>query len=141
MNYYELLEVNLNSSPEVIRASYKALSKKYHPDNYGDDGSMMKMLNEAYDVLSDLEKRKKYDMQMGIYEQTDNREKKADVNILGDTIGEKILSIILGVGYLIFQVVYIAWGIAVLLLIIGFFTGHSQALFGKLFDWILSFIN
>ena len=65
MDYYEILEVNEDASEEVIKAAYKALVKKYHPDNY--TGNMtkyeekLKSINEAYAVLSDAERRNKYD--------------------------------------------------------------------------------
>lgn len=63
--YYEILEVDKNASQEVIEKAYKTLAKKYHPDLQ--QGSMkqqyaekMKIINEAYDVLSDREKREQY---------------------------------------------------------------------------------
>lgn len=142
MNYYDFLEVNPNASLEVIRASYRTLSKKYHPDNYGDDGTMMKRLNEAFDVLSDADKRKKYDMQVDVSRAGKNNDIKSEQFIPGDTILDKIVTVLIGTVYFVFQgvlwVVQVAWGIIVLLLIIGFFTGHSQELFGKFFDWISS---
>lgn len=65
-DYYEILEVKNDTSDEVIKAAYKALIKKYHPDN-GDrndpSGEKMRLVNEAYDILSDPERRKKYDEQ------------------------------------------------------------------------------
>ena len=62
MNYYEVLQINKDASEEVIKAAYKALIKKYHPDNAsGADVEKVKLLNEAYDVLSDEKSRKEYD--------------------------------------------------------------------------------
>ena len=65
MTLYEVLQVTENASPEVIQMAYKALVKKYHPDvNRGfaeEANKMMKAINEAYDILSDAEKRKQYD--------------------------------------------------------------------------------
>lgn len=64
-NYYEILEVNENASIEVIDKAYRVLAKKYHPDVYQGDKkeaeAKMKQLNEAYDVLSDENKRSNYD--------------------------------------------------------------------------------
>lgn len=64
-NYYEILEVNENASIEVIEKAYKVLAKKYHPDIYEGDKkeaeTLMKKLNEAYDILSNDSKRKNYD--------------------------------------------------------------------------------
>lgn len=63
MTYYEILQVSDNATVEVIHMAYKALAKKYHPDVCKDENAeeMLKMINEAYDVLSDDEKRKRYD--------------------------------------------------------------------------------
>ena len=65
LNYYEILEVNENASIEVIDKAYRVLAKKYHPDVYEGDKkqaeAMMQKLNEAYDVLSDVNKRSNYD--------------------------------------------------------------------------------
>jgi len=63
-NYYEILEVDKKSSPEEIKKSYRKLALKYHPDkNNGDSKSeeRFKEISEAYDVLSDENKRREYD--------------------------------------------------------------------------------
>lgn len=65
-NYYEILEVNKNASPEVIEKAYKALTKKYHPDVQPADKKYfselkMKEITEAYEVLSNKEKKENYD--------------------------------------------------------------------------------
>ena len=66
-DYYDILEINETASTEVIKAAYRALVKKYHPDNYEleneDITERMAELNEAYAVLSDEKKRKDYDIQ------------------------------------------------------------------------------
>lgn len=64
-NYYEILEVDKNASQEVIEKAYKALAKKYHPDlqqgiQKQQYAEKMKIINEAYDVLSDNYKRDQY---------------------------------------------------------------------------------
>lgn len=62
--YYELLQVNRNASDIVIRASYKALLQKYHPDKFEDRARgerISQMLNKAYAVLSDPIQRAEYD--------------------------------------------------------------------------------
>ena len=66
---YEILEVSENASNEIIEKAYKTLVKKYHPDlQQGTDKmkaeEMMKKLNEAYEVLSDEEKRSRYDLEL-----------------------------------------------------------------------------
>jgi curved DNA-binding protein CbpA len=65
-DYYEILEVHPKASPEVIDRAYQALLKKWHPDrNIGDPKAeqMSKLLNEAYEVLRNPQKRKEYDEQ------------------------------------------------------------------------------
>ena len=68
-NYYEILEVNKNASPEIIEKAYKTLVKKYHPDLQEDNlkniyEEKIKKINKAYDVLSNSEKRKNYDLNL-----------------------------------------------------------------------------
>src|SRR6266446_1353159 len=63
-DYYELLGVPRKASAKDIRASFRKLARKYHPDlNPGDKSSeeKFKQLQEAYDVLSDSKKRQMYD--------------------------------------------------------------------------------
>ncbi len=62
-DYYEVLGISRNASPEEIKKAYRDLSKKYHPDRNPDDSSAeekFKEIAEAYTVLSDAEKRKIY---------------------------------------------------------------------------------
>ena len=64
-NFYEILEVDKNASQEVIEKAYRALAKKYHPDlqqghaKY-ESAEKMKIINEAYEILSDSNKRAQY---------------------------------------------------------------------------------
>lgn len=63
-DYYEILGVDKKASQEEIKKAYRKLAKKYHPDAHpGDKGSeeKFKEANEAYEVLGDPKKRKKYD--------------------------------------------------------------------------------
>lgn len=63
-DYYEILGVSKDASPSDIKKEYRKLAKKYHPDlNQGDEeaANKLKEINEAYEVLSDKEKREKYD--------------------------------------------------------------------------------
>lgn len=62
--YYENLKVSRTAPPEVIRAAYKSLAQKYHPDRNANDvdaARIMKLINEAYEVLSDPLKRAEHD--------------------------------------------------------------------------------
>ncbi|MBC8590353.1 DnaJ C-terminal domain-containing protein [Wansuia hejianensis] len=64
-DYYKILEVDKNASQDEIKKSFRRLAKKYHPDLHPDDKSAQekfKEINEAYEVLGDKEKKKKYDM-------------------------------------------------------------------------------
>ena len=60
MTHYDTLQVSRTASIEVIEAAYKSLMKLYHPDVSGDT-RYAQALNAAHDVLTDLEKREKYD--------------------------------------------------------------------------------
>ena len=68
-NYYAILEVNKNASPEIIEKAYKTLVKKYHPDLQDNNlkaeyEEKIKLINEAFEILSDSEKRKNYDLNL-----------------------------------------------------------------------------
>lgn len=67
MNYYQLLKVSSNASEEEIKAAYRKLAFQYHPDkNPGNPQAeeYFKLVNEAYRVLSNPEKRRYYDWQL-----------------------------------------------------------------------------
>lgn len=64
-DYYEILNVSRDASQDEIKSAYRKLAKKYHPDVNPDDEEAekkFKEINEAYEVLSDPEKRRRYDM-------------------------------------------------------------------------------
>jgi DnaJ-class molecular chaperone len=63
-DYYKILFVSTDATDKDIKAAYRKLAKKYHPDVIKDDkegNKKMYEIQEAYGVLSDVEKRKQYD--------------------------------------------------------------------------------
>lgn len=64
MDYYSILNVNKNASQDEIKANFRRLAMKYHPDRNQNNPSaeeQFKKIKEAYDVLSDPKKRAEYD--------------------------------------------------------------------------------
>lgn len=64
IDYYKIMKVAKNATADQIKAAYRNLARKYHPDLNPNDKEANKKfqeLNEANEVLSDPEKRKKYD--------------------------------------------------------------------------------
>lgn len=60
-NYYERLGVAKDASEDEIKKAFRKLAHKYHPDKGGGDEKQFKEINEAYQVLSNKEKRRQYD--------------------------------------------------------------------------------
>lgn len=67
MNYYEVLEVSQKASPEVIKAAYKSLMQRYHPDRNPGNAEVAErsvLVGQAYEALSDPERRAAYDIEL-----------------------------------------------------------------------------
>lgn len=60
MNFYDVLDINRDATIDVIKKQYKKLALKHHPDR-GGDPERFKHISEAYQTLSDPEKRQDYD--------------------------------------------------------------------------------
>lgn len=60
-DYYKILGVEKNASPDEIKKAFRKLAHEFHPDKKGGDETKFKEVNEAYQVLSNAEKRQKYD--------------------------------------------------------------------------------
>jgi curved DNA-binding protein len=96
MNYYNILGVPQTASVDEIKACYRRLARKHHPDKGGDTATFQ-AIAQAYDVLSTPEKRHQYDRSLNINErrfttnvndffnftftQTTNRQRNRDVTI------------------------------------------------------------
>ena len=68
ITYYDILQVCHEASPSVIRAAFKALSQKWHPDKHQNSNESLKqkynVIKQAFDVLSNPELRHEYDQQI-----------------------------------------------------------------------------
>lgn len=81
--HYDNLKVTRNAPTEIIRAAYKTLSQKNHPDRNGSSPEslrVMKIINESYSVLSDPEERKKHDVWIRQQESPNTYEKQPEKN-------------------------------------------------------------
>lgn len=81
LDYYEILEVDFNVSPENLKHAYRRQCKKWHPDkNPGIDTlKKMQLINEAYLFLKDTEARSRYDQEyirFKSFQQTQNQERR-----------------------------------------------------------------
>ena len=75
IDYYKILGVDKNIAQDDVQAAYRKRVKKFHPDLHPDDPTAkakFQALNEAYQVISDPEKRKKYDQYGKHWRETDN---------------------------------------------------------------------
>ena len=96
-DYYKILGLPKTASQKDIKKAYRRLARQYHPDLHAGSTKIgmeekLKELNEAYEVLSDEEKRKKYD-QFGLhwkeaeaYYQTRQQEKSPETDAEWSTI-------------------------------------------------------
>lgn len=72
-NLYEILEISSTASSSTIKSAYRKLARKYHPDLNGGNELCIrkfKQITEAYEILSDQEKKKNYDILRGFYRET-----------------------------------------------------------------------
>jgi len=79
IDYYKILGIDKTATPKDIKAAYRKLARKYHPDlnpNNKDANNNFQQINEANEVLSDPEKRKKYDQHGKDWQHADEFEKQ-----------------------------------------------------------------
>src|SRR5579862_7623143 len=60
-NYYEVLGLDKTASKDDIKKAFRKLAHEYHPDKKGGNAEKFKVVNEAYSILSDDNKRAQYD--------------------------------------------------------------------------------
>lgn len=68
-DYYKILGVDKNASTDEVKKAFKRLAMQHHPDRPGGNEAKFKEVNEAFQVLSDAEKRKRYDQFGSDFEQ------------------------------------------------------------------------
>lgn len=90
-NFYEILEIPTTASPVAIKSAYRKLARKYHPDLNGGEEFFVKKfkeISEAYEILSDTDKRKNYDILRGFYQENSQSKFKEANKAYHDTIKE-----------------------------------------------------
>src|SRR5687768_18597279 len=78
VDYYKILELDKSATTDQVKKAYRKLARKYHPDLNPDNkeaNKMFQQINEANEVLSDPEKRKKYDQYGKDWQHADEFEK------------------------------------------------------------------
>lgn len=90
-NPYKILGVEIGACHDEIKAAYKALAQKHHPDRSKDDGANEKFqdIQKAYEVLKDPERRAEYDATGNIDKSND---KTSALNILGGYFQKAMMS-------------------------------------------------
>ena len=71
-DYYKVLGIDKNASQEEVKLAFRKLAHKFHPDKEGGDEQKFKEINEAYQVLSNPEKRKQFDQFGSNFDQPGN---------------------------------------------------------------------
>ncbi|MBS3809040.1 MAG: J domain-containing protein [Desulfobacterales bacterium] len=62
-SYYTILGISPDASSQEVKNAYRRLAKQYHPDHEGGDSGKFRDIQEAYSVLADSDKRRKYEQQ------------------------------------------------------------------------------
>ena len=90
IDYYKILGIDKTAAPKDIKSAYRKLARKYHPDlnpNDKDANKNFQQINEANEVLSDPEKRKKYDQYGKDWQHADEFEKQKQYQGQSSTSG------------------------------------------------------
>lgn len=78
-NWYRILEISENATEQEIKAAYRRLAKKYHPDTHSNDKSYVDKFNDisaAYQILGDSKKRQEYDKGRGQQQESTQKRQK-----------------------------------------------------------------
>ena len=94
-NYYEILEVSQNASQQIIDKAYRVLAMKYHPDVQPRDKvfwaeAQLKQINEAYEVLSDPQKREAYNLEIGLSSRVQDSQEYQDLHSENEELHQKL---------------------------------------------------
>jgi len=95
IDYYKILEISKTATPKDIKNAYRKLARKYHPDlnpNDKDAKNNFQKINEANEVLSDPEKRKKYDKYGKDWQHADKFEEASQYRRQTSNTGEQRFS-------------------------------------------------
>lgn len=95
IDYYKILGINKNASQEDIKKAYRKLARKHHPDlnpNNKEANKLFQQINEANEVLSDPENRKKYDKYGKDWKHADEFEKQKAQSQSGNYAGQNYQS-------------------------------------------------
>jgi DnaJ-class molecular chaperone len=107
IDYYKVLEIDRHATEDQIKKAYRKLARKYHPDLNPNDTEAKKKfqaINEANEVLSDPEKRKKYDQYGQNWQQSEafqNASKRTLVEGLAPLVNRDL------VGTMIFRIFFL----------------------------------
>lgn len=68
MDYYKVLGISRDANNEQIKKAFKSMALKHHPDKTGNESDTFKIINEAYQILSDPKKKEMYDITLTVSE-------------------------------------------------------------------------
>ena len=79
VNYYEILEISKTASADEVTTAYRKMAKVVHPDR-GGNAAIFRLVNEAYEVLSDIQRRASYDLEQNSHGQTNAQQNMSSSN-------------------------------------------------------------
>ncbi len=80
VDYYEVLQISVNAEPDTIHRVYRLMAQRFHPDNQETGNEIrFRQIREAYDVLSDPDRRAQYDV-------THTQKRQARVRVVNEGV-------------------------------------------------------